>query len=352
MFRKLSLSMLIAVTALTAMATSAQAAPAGSYRISLKTTFRVAVPPDANKNGWCYDAAVADPRTHVFYLADTASKRITVIHPASKSVGGIGTGQFTGIGKCHQGNFDGEGPNGLAITGGAIYAGNGNSHVLGYSLRTGRLIANYNTGGKLQADELTMAGRYLVVTNSAETPHPFISFIDLRAKRIVARYTFTRATGGLGGLEWWHGHLYISVSATRNSPNGGEVDELGISDVREVRIVHRFTFATCQPAGLAITASGLTAVGCGGPSQVILNVRTGHQTPVSFLGSDLVAARGSDFFFISYITNKLIVVDPAGKILQTLPTAGASHTVTVDPSTGDVWVPEDKGDVSLYAPAA
>jgi len=43
------------------------------------------------------------------------------------------------------------------------------------TLRTGRLIANYNTGGKLQADELTTAGRYLIVTNSAETPHPFIS---------------------------------------------------------------------------------------------------------------------------------------------------------------------------------
>src|SRR6516164_1654728 len=115
MFRKLSLSMLIAGALLTALAISAQAAPAGSYRISLKTTFRVTVPPDAKKNGWCYDAAVVSPRTHVFYLADTASKRITVIHPASGAVGGIGTGQFTGIGKCHQGNFDGEGPNGLVI---------------------------------------------------------------------------------------------------------------------------------------------------------------------------------------------------------------------------------------------
>ena len=205
------------------------------------------MPPDASKNGWCYDAALADPRTHVFYLADTANKRITVINPASKAVGGIGTGQFTGIGKCHQGNFDAEGPNGLVITGGDIYAGNGNSHVLGYSLRTGRLIANYNTGGKLQA-------------------------------------------------------------------------------------------------------GGLAAVGCGGPAQVILNVRTGHQTPVSFLGSDLVAASGSDFFFISYILNKLIVVDASGKILQAFATAGASHTVAVAPCTGDVWVPEDKGDVNVYAP--
>jgi outer membrane protein assembly factor BamB len=154
MFRRLPLSLLIAGAVLTALATSVQAAPAGSYRVALKTTFHVAVPPDADKNG---------------------------------------------IGKCHQGNFNGEGPNGLVLAYGAIYAGNGNSHVLGYSLRTGRLIANYKTGGKLQADELTVAGRYLVVTNPAEIPRPFISFIDLRAKRVVARYTFTRATGGLGG---------------------------------------------------------------------------------------------------------------------------------------------------------
>ena len=140
------------------------------------------------------------------------------------------------------------------------------------------------------------------------------------------------------------------MSATKNSPNGGEVDELGISNVREVQVVHRFTFATCQPAGLASTASGLAAVGRGGPSQAIVNVRTAHQTPVSFLGSDLVAASGSDFSFISYIANKLIVAGPAGQILQTFPAAGASRTVTVDQSTGDVWVPEDKGDVNLYAP--
>jgi hypothetical protein len=64
-----------------------------------------------------------------------------------------------------------------------------------------------------------------------------------------------------------------------------------------------------------------------------------------------VAASGNDFFFISYILNKFIVADAAGKILQTFTTAGASHTVAVDPRDGDVWVPEDKGAVDLYAPA-
>lgn len=209
------------------------------------------------------------------------------------------SGLFTGIANCHQNNFDGIGPNGLVIAGDDIYAGSGNSHVLGFGLRTGQLIADYNTGGKLQADELTIAGRCL----------------------------------------------------PPQSPNGGEVDELDISRVRHVRIVHRFTFSACQPAGLSITDNGLAAVGCGGPAQEILNIVTGKQTSVpNVLGVDLVAANGGDFFYISFILNKFFVVNAVGKILETFTTVGASHTVAVDRCDGAVWVPEDKGNVNVYTP--
>jgi hypothetical protein len=100
---------------------------------------------------------------------------------------------------------------------------------------------------------MTPVGHFLVVTNSAEK-HPFISLIDLRTNRVVSRYTFATATatGGLGGVEWWRGHLYVSVSATRQSPAGGEVDELGISGGRTFVPVQKFTFASCGAAGLSV----------------------------------------------------------------------------------------------------
>jgi hypothetical protein len=44
------------------------------------------------------------------------------------------------------------GPDGIAIFGGDIFAGN--SHVLGLSLRAGQEVADINTGGKLRADEM------------------------------------------------------------------------------------------------------------------------------------------------------------------------------------------------------
>ena len=145
MFRRLPLSLPIAGAVLAAMVMSVPAAqaggyPAASYKVSLKTTVHLAVPVDATKNGWCYDAGIVDPNTHVFYLADAANKRITVISPRTKKVSAIGPGLFTGIANCHQNNFDGMGPNGLVIAGDDIYAGNGNSHVLGFDRRA-RMVA-------------------------------------------------------------------------------------------------------------------------------------------------------------------------------------------------------------------
>jgi hypothetical protein len=185
----------------------------------------------------------------------------------------------------------------------------------------------------------------------------YISFIDLRAKHhpVVARFTFTHATGGVEQPQFWHGHLYISVPTTTDSPNGGEVDELATSNLHEIRIIRRFVFSTCQPAGLAVTEEGVAAVGCGGPSsqdQEILNLRTGEQTPVKGVsGVDMVSAGRGDFFFVSFISQTFVVADRSGTILQTFPATAASHTVVVDRSNGEVWVPEDKGVVNLYVPA-
>lgn len=91
----------------------------------LKTSFHVPVPADAKQHGWCYDTATIDPETGVYYLADDANRQITVIDPRSGHIYGIGAGQFTGIGNCHQGDYSLDGPNGLALAGNQLFAGNG-----------------------------------------------------------------------------------------------------------------------------------------------------------------------------------------------------------------------------------
>ena len=351
------------------LAVATQAAPAGHGRsYHLAATFQVPVPADAIQNGWCYDGAVVDPHTHLLYLSDWANAQITVIDPKTGDVRGIGTGLFSGIGGCHKGSYDQSGPDGIALYRGDVFAGNGNSHVLGFSLKTGEEVADADTGGTKRADEMTVAPsgghHYLVVNNDAETPHPFMSFIDLDSGKyqIAARFTFTQATGGLEQPRYWHGHLYVSVPQTTASPNGGEVDELDISDLHNIRIIRTFRFATCQPAGLAIRADGLAAVGCGGPAataQEILNLTTGTETPVNGVPAvDIVAVNGPDFFYVSYGTPDFlpafVIADSAGNILQTFLATDASHTVAVDPN-GDAWVPQNtqdgKGEVNLYSPS-
>jgi hypothetical protein len=350
------------VAALTSLAVAAassigaaQAGTAGSYRLTLAKTFHVKVPADAMKHGWCYDVGLVNPTNHEFFLADAANKDITTIAPSTGAIGSIGTGLFTGIANCHKNQFDGQGPNGLAISGSSIYGGNGDSRVFGFSPRGGSRRFDVSTGGKLQADELTTAGRYLVVSNGADTPHPFLSFLDPTGKhgKVLAKYTFSNATGSLGQLDWFQGRLYVAVSTSNASPKGGEVDELDISHIHAVRVVRRFSFKSCQPSGLAIAAHGLAAIGCAPPApQEILDVRTGAQTSVGGIqGVDIAAAQGQDFFFVSFITNKLYVVNAAGKTLQQFGVM-SSHTVTVDPSNGDVWVPEDKGVVALFKPTS
>jgi hypothetical protein len=353
-------TLLAAVVALSAVAVVALtgAAQAHSFGLlyRLKATFQVPVPPDAIQNGWCYDLATVDPFTHRLYLSDAANRQLTVIDPATSAISGIGTGLFTGIGGCHEFDYDQQGPNGSAIYDGDIYAGNGDSHVLGFSLRSGNLIADVNTGGALRADEMTVAGHELVVANPAETPSPYISFINLAnpAHPIDGKFTFADAIGGLEQSQVWAGHLYISVPQTTQDPNGGEVDELDISHLDHVRIIRRFPFATCQPAGLSVRFDGLAAVGCGGPANTnaeILNLITGQQTPVANVpGVDQVAASWPDFFYVSYDLAQFVVADSSGNVLQRFPATSASHTVAVDPFNLNVWVPQDKGQVNLYSP--
>ena len=265
---------------------------------------------------------------------------------------GIGTGQFTGIGGCHSFTYSNGGPEGTAIHKDTLIAGNGNSHVLFFNKESGTRLANVHTGGSLRADEMAIAKGNLIVTNPDEVPHPYITFINLQTYTIKATFVFTDAVGALEQPQYWAGHLFISVPTSAQSPNGGEVDELDISHLEHIHIMHRFAFVTCQPGGLSIRGDGIAAVGCGGlknTSQVILNLNNGHQTVVRGIsGVDIVDVYRGDFFWVSYATAQFFISDVHGRILQTFPATHASHTVTVDTSNGDVWVPQDKGDVNLY----
>jgi hypothetical protein len=336
----LTASVLFAVTAVAS-------ASAASYRLA--ATFHVPVPADAARGGWCYDTASVDPVTHRYYLADASNRQITVIDPVHHRTGAIGRGSFTGVGGCADFSFDRMGPDGTAVVGGRIFAGNGNSHVLVFSLKGGRRLADVDTRGRSRADELTRTARDLIVTNPDDKPAPYITFVNLRSYKIDGTFRFTRATAGIEQPRVWRGHLYVSVPQTVASPKGGEVDELDISNPRHARIVRRFAFASCQPAGLAINRHGIAAVGCGGPAQEILNLNNGHQAAVTGAGGgDVVDATASRFFFVSTAVPALVIADGSGKTLQRFPATPASHTVTVDPGNGDLWVPQDGGVVDLY----
>lgn len=199
---------------------------------------------------------------------------------------------------------------------------------------------------------MTIGGGHLVVANPDEKPHPYLSFIDLRTHQVDQQFAFNDATGGLEQPQFYHGHVFIAVPTTTQSPQGGEVDELDVHTLNHIRIIRTFTFTACQPAGLAVRKDSVAAVGCAhGTAQEILNLNTGQQTAVNgAAGGDIVDVHGGDFFYASYGIPALVIADQSGKILQTFPAASAAtHTVTVD-RDGNVWVPQDKGDVNVYAP--
>jgi hypothetical protein len=344
------------MVALIQAAANIATSPLHPWPLQKLTTISLPGTPTSN---WCYDTAVTDDGT--YYLADNDRAGIDVIrdsnHPSYQGI--IGKGQFTGVGGCKSGNYDGDGPNGLVVSGDQIFAGDGNSSVRVYSSQTGRFIKRIATGGHLRADEMMYDARdqVVVVANGSERDFskknaPFLSFISTKPGKsfdqIIKKLLFPHADA-LEQPMWnsFDGKLYVTIPASDQNTTG----EVDVIDPTTLKITPIAT-PNCEDAGLAFVNRDLAAVGCASGKQIILNVSTHHMIRIPVTSVDIVAATDHYLYFASYGSNtqapQLAVTDLAGHLLQEIPISRVSHTVTVDKATGHVYVPLDGGHIAIF----
>ena len=314
--------------------------------------------PGTPRSNWCYDTAIVDDGT--YYLADNDRAGIDLIHDGQHPMyqGIIGKGQFTGIGGCKSGNYDTNGPEGLVIAHDQIFAGDGNSTVRVYERETGRFITAISTTGHLRADEITYDARdqLVIVANGSERAvskkdAPFLSFISTKQGKTYDTIVKTLKLPHADALEQplWNpsdGKLYLAVPSS-DTNIGGEVD---VIDPITLSVTSIAT-PNCEDAGIALANQDLAAVGCATGDQIVLNLHTHQLIRVPVTSVDIVAASHHFLYYASYGSDiqvpQLAVADFDGHLLQTIPIASVSHTVTVD-EHGHVFVPLDGGHIAVY----
>lgn len=283
----------------------------------------------------CYDIITVHDGTA--YLSDDTNNAVDVINGTNVST--LGSGLFTGAAGCALFDFSQEGPEGNLVVGNHLWVGNGDSTVKVFDLTTGNLLASISTRGTHRADEMAYDPTLgqLVVTNPDE-PVPFLSYIDTSTLQIVHRQTFSDATAlEQPTYEPYTKDLVISVPQTTQHA-GGELDVIDPSTYQTLRV---YPTPSCSPSGLVLLQQ-FAATGCANGDDEIVNLITGAVTVVKGSGaSDMVAVdpQRHRFFFASYAAALVTITTVAGQVLQQIPTDGNAHSVAVDPTNGDLYIP-------------
>jgi hypothetical protein len=308
------------------------------------------IPPVNPPGGeWCTDVNYVSG--HRYYLADASNQQIDVVNTRTgQLLAPIGHGDFTGPGGCTSFDFSQEGPQGIIVVRGQVWAGNGDSTVHVYQAATGHPVAVVNTGGTRRADEIAYDARdgLVLVTNPDEVNgQPFLTLISARTRQIVRRFRIPGATS----LEQpvWNpadGMFYVSVPATVTLP-GGEIA------VINPRLTHpaagAFPAGDCSPGGLAISVRTQTlALGCGNTA-ALMRISDGTMTLIpQITGTDEVQYNGGLFYFGSFAGQAVGIVSArTGAFITNIPAGTAGfHAAAADGR--NLFVPETGTGIAVF----
>jgi hypothetical protein len=316
------------------------------------------------------------------YIADRSNAAVDIFSGTSLSLIGRATG-FTG----QQATTSVSGPDGVVtVTSGGVttlYAGDGNSTLRVYNTTNPASPAFVsaistnpaNTPPVTRVDEMAYspATGQVLAANNAATP-AFGNLFSTTGGHPPVALTITPITvpavqGGIdaGGLEQsvWvpdaskpgGGSFYISVPALNplTNPGGGGVSEISTTGVVLRTIdLGALGITSCSPTGLALGASGNLMVGCGNANtQAVLLNPAGAGSIVN----KFTQISGTDEIWYDpntgdyYVTGANaagqrvfdVISDATDSIVQSvlLPVSNASnpHSIAVDESNGDVFVP-------------
>ena len=382
----------ISVTAAAALATVGSTASADPRDQSgaVKQLFTIPVPKaPTNTTGGMYgfDISFVDSTTQTYYLGDRSNAAVDVVDAktgvflkqitASPPFAGV---KLNTTGTAVNNNISG--PNGVAASGNCLFAGDGPSRVVSFSLPGGTQVSDFSTGGMARADEMAFdpKDRVLVVANNADSP-PFATLInvDMNCKLTLrAKTLFTFATNGAEQAVWnpMDDKFYQSIPSTSGTTaSPGTTGAIIRINPLTGAVEETFPIPSCMPAGLALGPDQTFLAGCSvvydttlfnpwsgadtlsaDPLQVIMDAN-GNLTFVQGVGSsDEVWFNSGDnrYYTGSWRAcglpggcpapngGAVLGVINAGSnlLIEKIPQSQGTHSVAADPRLNRIYVPQ------------
>jgi len=302
-----------------------------------------------------FDISWVDPATQTYYLADRSNAGVDVIstkdHTFITRIGG-----FVGF----RGKNNVSGPDGLVLVPDRreLWVGDGDSTVKVVDLQARTIVATIATGGSKRADELDYDPTHhvVVVANPDDDP-PFVTLISTATRTILGKITFPDATDGIEQPAWdpETQRFYQAIPETKTHPGGA----VAVIDPVAMRVTHEMLLSLCFPHGLAVGPNHEMMVGCSKEKDarsIIVDLRTGAvvATLTDVGGSDQVWYNTGDHrYYLAARANPggpvLGVVDAlTHQWMENIPTTKDAHSVAVDATTNQVFVPLTNQGVGVY----
>lgn len=335
------LKMLVALLGLVAAVVPPLAMAAPVHHGALHVVSKIAIPGQPLKR---FDISAFSEPQNIYAFSDRSNHAVDFID--------AGANRFAG----RVGGFS-HGPNGLVAVGNdQFWAGDGDSKLRVIDIRSRKIIATIDTGGKKRIDELAYDPQEQVViaANNADDP-PFISFVSTTSgHHIVGKLALPQATDGLEQPLWnpTDGLVYLSIPVLDHHQKDGGI---AVIDPKTHRLVDMIHVYECMPAGLAMGPDDRMLVGCSDdavaagfpPHSLIVDLHLRKVTAQikQVGGSDQVwYDSSSGHYYLAAVANPhapvLGVVDARRDAwLHNLPTGYDAHSVAADSHSGEVFVP-------------
>lgn len=340
------------------------ATPAPTTYTLVRTVAVPNVPPSSGT--WGFDIGFVDGAVHRYYLADRTNKGIDVIDTSTDTFLSVAAaGAFVG------GSGNSGGPDGVVPVGnGVVFAGDGDSTLKIVNVISNQLLATIPTvnpytgpapsfctpgSPNMRVDEMAYDPKdnVVVAINDASCP-PFGTFFSATPPyKVLGSFPLPTANSGAEQPTWDPGQnkFVLALPATIANP-GGEVDVLDPTQPNNP-IVNRFPVTGCNPAGTALGPNEHLVLGCQAGQLMIINAANGS-TVATFAGvgggDETWYNPGDNRFFVAASNNTgpagpVVVVIDAGTntILQQIKITSGAHSISVDRTTGQIFVPQRSG---------
>lgn len=369
----------------------------------------ISVPNVAAGTNFSFDISAVDSAAGRYYLADRNNKSIDVVDIKTNQLIASIAG-FAGCMSQDSAPLAGcsgavansrSGPNGVNVIPGTnyIYAGDVNAvQILDKTtFALFKKIEVSMTGFRVDEGCFDSDDNLFMISSPEETP-PVSTFIDTVTATVVATVTFTDAAGSpAAGLEqcgYDHGTRSFYVNNDGTTANGhGELDVFPASSITALPAgesvnytnltgLKTYSEGNCDPTGLAFGPGNDMAIDCrpgtvGSPMNVLILDRTNGSllATVNAGGGDQLAYDAvSNLYLVAasrwttsgntmvdgaacspgnVCTPVLNVIDAATRaVLARVPTGNNAHSVAVDGSTHQVYVPYSSAAVPVGAMTA